>query len=103
MKNDLPLIPSSEITPESVFHDRRRVLAALGATALGATALAGGSSSAAAPAAAAKAAPAKPLASGSSATAPAVAAPAAALPGPTPGIGVPRYNPQRDALHTGSA
>jgi sulfoxide reductase catalytic subunit YedY len=38
-RRTLPSIAPSEITPETVFRDRRRVLAALGATAIGSAAL----------------------------------------------------------------
>lgn len=70
MNANIPKIPASEITPEAVFHDRRRVLAALGAAAFAGPLLAAARATAA-----------------ESATAPAPVSPD----GPTPGIGVPRY------------
>ena len=83
MRNRSPKIIASEITPEALFHDRRRVLAALGAAAVAGPALAAAPLAKPSPAAAPT--PATPIAGA------APVAGATSVAGPTPGLGMPRY------------
>ena len=94
-----PPLQGSDITPEALFHDRRRLLAALGATAAAAAApgFSQGNAKAelrlpAAPLAPTTTAPSTnaPSTTAAASTAAASTAPAAAA-GPTPGVGQPRY------------
>ena len=87
MRISQPVIAASDITPESVFHSRRRVLAALGAAALAAPSLAR-SAPGARPATVSPATTATPAATANSAATPDAATAAV---GPTPGVGSPRY------------